>query len=114
MKMRIVVSFAAAALVAGASAVTPTFAATSSGSAPTALTKTQAQTIWNDLHGHAITVTPRPEISAQVGAKVPRTILLMGMPAKVAQAVPPIKSDSYTASHGKLLLVDPTSRKIVA
>ncbi len=113
MGMRIAFSLTAAVLAAGATTLAPSFAATSSSTPPVTLTKAQRQTLWKELHGHAVTVTPSPQFAEQVGAKVPNTIPLMGMPAMAGKGVPAVKTDKYTAASGKLLIVSPKARTIV-
>ena len=77
------------------------------------LTKTQEHTIWQDVSKQKFAAKAPAGFNPKVGAKVPSTVPLMGMPSKAAQAVPTIKSDDYTTAHGKLLIVNPTSRQIV-
>ena len=115
MKTHTTIAIAAAALMAGAMAATPSSAAINSGSAPSAitLTKVQSKAAWKDLHSKAITVTPRPKFAANVGVTVPSTVPLMGMSSKAAHTVPKLKSYDYTMARGKLLIVNPKSRKIV-
>lgn len=114
MKTRIAIAVAATALMAGATAIAPSLASANPNSTAAAITLTNAQreTLWKDLNGHAVTVTPLPHFAAKAGAKVPSAVPLMGMPSKAAQAVPTLKSDDYTTANGKLLIVNPTSRKI--
>ena len=118
MNTRTAIALAAAALLAGATAA-PSLAATSSSAAkpnPSAagltLSKAQRKTAWNDLHGAAVTATPSAKYADKVGAKVPRTVPLMGMSSKAKQAVPKLKSYDFTMAQGKLLIVNPKSRKI--
>lgn len=104
----------AAALIAWASGA-PTFAATPPNSGPPAapFSTAQSETLWQDLNSHAITVTPSPQFAERVGAQVPSSVPLMAMPAKIAEVAPAIKADDYTSTKGKLLIVQPASRKIV-
>ncbi|MGA7975103.1 MAG: hypothetical protein WCA36_20090 [Pseudolabrys sp.] len=123
MNTKTAIAFAAAALLAGVTASAPSLAAThstmtkSSKSNPAAhglmLTKAQRKTAWNDLHGKAITQTPAAKFADKDGVKVPRSVAMMQMSSKAAHAVPALKPYDFTVAKGKLLIVNPKSRKIV-
>lgn len=116
MKTQNAIALVAAALMAAAAAGTPTLAATPSASATSviALTKAQQKTAWKDLNGHAITMTPGVKFAAKLGTKIPSSVPIMQMSSKAAHAVPKLKSYDYTMAKGKLLIVNPKSRKVVA
>ena len=116
------IALVAAALMAGATASAPCLAATHSAMAKSSkmrstapaliLTKPQRKTAWKDLHSAAITVTPSAKFAARVGVKVPRSVPMMQMSSVAADAVPKLKSYDFTVAKGKLLIVNPNSRKI--
>jgi hypothetical protein len=122
MNTKTAIAFAAAALLAGVTASAPSLAATHSTMTKSSksssavhglmLTKAQRKTAWNDLHGKAVTGTPAAKFADKIGVKVPRSVPMMGMVSKVANAVPKLKSYDFTMAKGKLLIVNPKSRKI--
>lgn len=123
MDTRTVIALAATALLAGVATSAPSLAATQSTMAKSPksssaahglmLTKAQRKTAWNDLHGKAITATPAAKFADKDGVKVPRSVPMMQMSSKAAHAVPALKSYDFTVAKGKLLIVNPMSRKIV-
>jgi len=118
------IALAAAALMASTTAPSLCLAATHStmakpsnmSSTTSALTLTRAQrkTAWKDLHSTAITVTPPAKFAARVGVKVPGSVPMMQMSSAAEDAVPNLKAYDFTVTKGKLLIVNPKSRKIAA
>ena len=116
------IALAAAVLLIGATAAAPSMAATHSTMAKSSkmssaihaltLTKAQRKTAWKDLHSAAIMETPPAKFADRVGVKVPRSVPMMQILSKAAHAVPALKSYDFTVAKGKLLIVNPKSRKI--
>ena len=118
------IALAAAVVMAAATAATPSLAAKHSTKAKSSelssvthalmLTNAQRKTAWKDLHSAAITETPSAKFATRVGVKVPGSVPMMSMSSKAAHAVPALKPYDFTVAKGKLLIVKPKSRKIVA
>lgn len=75
-------------------------------------TKPQRQAVWKDLHGQAINQTTQ-YFKMRIGALVPKTLKLEPVPNKVASAIPKLKHFDFAMAHNKLLIVNPTDKKIV-
>ena len=86
----------------------------SSATSALTLTKAQRKTAWKDLHSAAIAVTPPAKFVAKIGVKVPGSVPMMQMSSAAADAVPKLKAYDFTVAKGKLLIVNPKSRKIAA
>ena len=82
------------------------------------ITKDQLQTVRNALSTKSDAVGSRAlDGFAQIGAIVPTAIALEGMqpvPADLAQQIPSLAATSYVISEGKILLVNPRTRVVVA
>ncbi len=77
------------------------------------LTSTQQKTVWNDLHGQATEQKAPAGFNATVGAIVPSTVQIEPVPSKAATSVPALKSFDFAMVNGKLLIVNPSDKKIV-
>ena len=77
------------------------------------LTSTQLKTAWNDLHGQATEQKAPSGFNATVGAVVPSTVKIEPVPSKAVSAVPALKSFDFAMVNGKLLIVNPSNKKIV-
>jgi hypothetical protein len=77
------------------------------------LTSAQQKTVWNDLHGQATEQKAPSGFNATVGAIVPSTLKTEPVPSKAATSVPALKSFNFAMVDGKLLIVNPSDKKIV-
>src|SRR6516162_4273564 len=120
MRKHISVALAAGLLMAGVSAasaagMSQSNSTTMSQPASDTLTLTSAQqkTVWNDLHGQATEQKAPSGFNATVGAIIPSTVKNEPVPSKAATSVPALKSFNFAMVNGKLLIVNPSDKKIV-
>ena len=119
MKTRTVIALTAVALlsgVAGASAAgmshpqsQPMMASKTSDTL--SLTSQQRKTAWNDLSQTTKQKLPSG-FNATVGAVVPGTFKIEPVPSKTAKDVPALKAYDFALVQGKVLIVNPSDRKI--
>jgi hypothetical protein len=77
------------------------------------LTTTELKAAWNALHGQATEQKAASGFNAIVGAVVPSTVKIAPVPSKAASDVPVLKSFDFAMVNGKLLIVNPSDKKIV-
>jgi hypothetical protein len=77
------------------------------------LTRSQQRTAWRDLGQHAAGQSAPSSFAASVGATIPGDISLRSVPAKVAARVSSLKPYDYALLQGKLLIVNPSDKKVV-
>jgi hypothetical protein len=77
------------------------------------LTRAQERTAWRDISREATSQKMPQNFAASVGTTVPADISLQSVPAKVATHVAALKPYDYALLHGKLLIVNPTDKKVV-
>jgi hypothetical protein len=77
------------------------------------LTAAQRAEIWQRLGKQQGTNAP-PGFQPTVGATVPATMQLKTLPSSVLSQVPQIQSYHYAMLQSQLLIVDPTTKKIVS
>jgi len=121
MKIKTSIALAAAAMLSCATvAAAAGMSHSSSGSAMMAgqasdtlnLTNTQRKTAWNDLKPGATKQTMPHGYTATVGAAVPTSFKLEPIPSKTAQAIPSLRPYDFAMTGGKLLIVNPSDKKI--
>ncbi len=128
MRNKPVLGLAAALLLAGTAAASAAGASTStshmtnpaastSGIANPArdtlnLSSTQQKSVWQDLSAQATDQSAPSGFQPMVGAVVPSTIKVEPMPSKVATDIPSLKSYDFAKVHGKLLIVNPSDKKV--
>lgn len=76
------------------------------------LTTDQQKSAWNDLKGQAAHQTAPSGFQATVGAVVPSTIKIEPVPSKTATDVPKLKPYDFAMVQGKLLIVNPSDKKV--
>ena len=124
MRKHISVALAAGLLMAGVSAAsaagmsqsnsTPNSTTMAQPASDTlSLTSAQQKTVWNDLHGQATEQKAPSGFNATIGAIVPSTVKTEPVPSKAATSVPALKSFNFAMVDGKLLIVNPSDKKIV-
>jgi hypothetical protein len=81
---------------------------------PVNLRQQQKQSIQQQLSSKSAQAVPAG-FTAQVGAKVPQSVILHPLPTKSASNINSVKSDDYAKlKNNKILIVNPTNRKVVA
>ena len=78
------------------------------------LTIKQQNTAWNDLRSHAAEQKAPSGFHAFVGSTVPSTVKIEQIPGKAASNVPSLKPYDFAMIRGKLLIVNPSDRKVAA
>jgi Protein of unknown function (DUF1236) len=117
MKTKTSIALAAAVLLSGAAAVSaaPMSHSTMGRTASDTITMSSAQrkTAWNDLNREAAKQMLPSGFNATVGSVVPTTFTIKPVPGKVAKAIPSLKPYDFAVVPGKLLIVNPSDKKIV-
>jgi len=108
------IALAAAALLAG---VTAAAAAASSHSGMPAtdslsLTAAQQKTAWNDLNKQQSSQKAPAGFNAAQGSAVPKSLTISAVTTKAARDVNALRPYDFAMVQGKLLIVNPTDRKI--
>jgi len=118
MKTQTAIALAAAALLSGVTAVSAADIPSShSGMAVKAsdtlsLDVTQQKTAWNDLNKQASNQNAPSGFEATTGAVVPSGIKISAVPGTAARAVPSLRPYDFAMVHGKLLIVNPSDKKV--
>jgi Protein of unknown function (DUF1236) len=77
------------------------------------LTRRQERTAWRDISKEATSQAAPQKFAASVGTTVPADISIQSVPANVATHISVLKPYDYALLHGKLLIVNPTDKKVV-
>ncbi|MGA7804352.1 DUF1236 domain-containing protein [Bradyrhizobium sp.] len=77
-----------------------------------ALSGNQQQTIAKDVSRHASNQTAPQGFNAQVGEAVPSSISTYPLPRQAARDVPAVRPYRYAMTQDKVLIVNPSDRKI--
>ena len=113
MKKQTSIALAAAALLAGSMAAS---AATMSNPAKTDdtlnLTSNQQKTAWHDLYMPSLNQKAPAGFHATIGAVVPSSVTTAPVPRKAASDVPSLKPYDFAKLQRKLLIVNPSDKKI--
>ena len=81
---------------------------------PLNLTQQQKQTIEQQLSAKKAQAVPA-SFTAEVGAKVPQSVILHPLPQKVGSKIKQAKNDDYAKLKNKeILITSPTNRQVVA
>jgi Protein of unknown function (DUF1236) len=115
------ITLAAAVLLAGVSAASAATMQSPSSNATMSrqpsdtlnLTIKQRNVAWNDLHGQTEQKAPL-SFHATTGATVPSSIKLQPVPSKLASAVSSLKPYDFAMIRGKLVIVNPSDKKVAA
>jgi hypothetical protein len=118
MRRRISVTFAAGLLIAGFSTASaagmkqlnPTISRQASDTLN--LTSTQQQAAWKDLYMGSLNQTSS-NFNAKPGAVLPSGIVTAPVTTKATGDVPALKPFEFAMVNGKLLIVNPSDKKIV-
>jgi len=76
------------------------------------LSDAQRKTAWQDLYMDSLNQNTPPGFDVVVGATVPNTIVIAPVTAQAGSDVPALKPYSFAMVQKKLLIVNPSSRKI--
>jgi len=111
MKQPTALALGAALLICGVTA------ASAAGMAPKAsdtlnLTSTQQKTAWNDINKTATNQSAPSGFTAMKGETVPSTLKIERMPRTAVSAVPALRPYDFAIVSGKLLIVNPSDKKI--
>jgi hypothetical protein len=77
------------------------------------LNSAQRKEIWQTVSNQATKGTPPGGFVAKVGEAVPNTVKLQSFPSVLSSQVPAVKSYEYAMLQNELLIVDPSSKKVV-
>jgi len=77
------------------------------------LTNAQQKEIWQSVNKQNMKDTTPAGFRPTVGAVVPSSIKLHALPGDATRQVPAVKSYDYAMLQNDVLLIDPTSKKIV-
>ena len=77
------------------------------------LTGAQHQEILQGTSPQAVKESPPAGFKAEIGKVVPSSIKLQPMPKQVSEQVPAVKSFDFAMLQDQLLIVDPTSKKVI-
>jgi hypothetical protein len=111
MKKQTTLALAAAVLLSGA------VAASAESVKPMAhdtlnLTTKQQQTAWNDINKTASNQSAPANFDATAGAALPSSLKINAVPSKAARDVPALRPYDFAMVQGKLLIVNPSDKKI--
>jgi len=87
---------------------------TQSANAALTLSDAQRKTALQDLYMDSLNQDTPPGFDAVVGAKVPNTIVIAPVTAQAGSDVPALKPYSFAMVQRKLVIVNPSDRKIVS
>jgi len=85
----------------------------SSQATPLQLSAKQKTEIFQTVTKEKVKSPPPANMALSIGAQVPASIELYPLPANVVSQVPATKSYKYTVAQNQVVLVDPTTMKIV-
>lgn len=77
------------------------------------LTTAQQKLAWKDVEPSAAAQKAPAAFTPRVGATLPRDVALKPVPAKLARQVSTLKPYDYAMLKHELLIVDPSSKKVV-
>ncbi len=76
------------------------------------LSDAQQKTAWQDLYMDSLNQTTPPGFDLVVGATVPNTIVIAPVTAQAGSDIPALKPYSFAMVQKKLVIVNPSNRKI--
>jgi len=78
------------------------------------LTNAQQMTAWKDIYMPSLNQKAPSGFDAVVGAVVPNGVAIAPVPNKAATAVPALRPYDFAMTEGKLVIVNPSDKKIAA
>ena len=113
MKTQITIALAAAALLSGATAASAAMTPhATKASDKLSLSSRQQKTAWNDIYMKSMYETVPSGFNPVVGAVVPESVTIVPVPPKAASAVPTLKPYDFAQLQNKLVIVNPSDKKI--
>ena len=85
---------------------------TAAASDTLSLSGDQQKSIWKDISSHATNETAPSGFNAAVGTQVPKNLSTHPMPRQAARDVPAAKPYRYAMTQDKVVIVNPSDRKI--
>ena len=76
------------------------------------LNATQQKRAWNDINTRASNQDAPAGFDAAAGAVLPGALKIRAVPNKVARDVPALRPYDFALVQGKLLIVNPTDKKV--
>jgi hypothetical protein len=76
------------------------------------LSATQQKTAWNDINKQASNQTAPADFNATPGVVVPSALKISSVPSRAARDVPSLRPYDFAMVQGKLLIVNPSDKKI--
>jgi hypothetical protein len=76
------------------------------------LSSAQQKSIWKDISRHAANQNAPSDFNAAVGAAIPDGVNTYPLPRRAARDVPAVKPYRYAMLQDKLLIVNPSDKKI--
>jgi|HubBroStandDraft_3_1064219.scaffolds.fasta_scaffold215947_1 hypothetical protein len=76
------------------------------------LTSTQQKTAWKDLYMPSLNQKAPSGFSPTVGSVIPDSVTAAAVPSKAARSVPSLQPYDFVMVQGKLLIVNPSDKKI--
>ena len=113
MKKQTSIALAAAVLLSGVTAASAAMMANSaSASDALHLSKSQQRIAWRDLTTPPLNQQAPAGFSPTVGAVVPSSVTMAPVPKKAASDVPALKPYDFAMLQKKLVIVNPSDKKI--
>jgi hypothetical protein len=76
------------------------------------LSATQQKAAWNDINKTASNQTAPSGFTAMKGQTVPKTLKIERVPRQAARDVPALQAYDFAKVSGKLLIVNPSDKKV--
>jgi ABC-type transport system substrate-binding protein len=111
MKTSTTIALAAAVLLSGAT-VASAASMQPKASDKLNLSSTQQKTAWRDLYMKSMNQTVPSGFNPTIGAVVPNSVTTAPVPTKAASAVPALRPYDFAQLKNKLVIVNPTDKKI--
>jgi len=116
-KILVPMALAASVALAGISAASAMDSASksttgSSQSDTLNLSSSQQKTLWNDISANAAKQQAPSSFNATIGEALPSSLTSHALPSKAATDVPAAKDYQYVMMQNKLLLVNPSDKRV--
>jgi hypothetical protein len=114
MKTQTAIALAAAVLLSGATAASAATTMAPKASDMLDLSAAQQKTAWNDINKTATDQTAPASFTAMKGQTVPSALKIEQVPRQAVRDVPALGAYDFAKVSGKLLIVNPTDKKVAA
>jgi hypothetical protein len=112
MKTHTAIALAAAVLLSGATAASAATTMAPKASDMLNLSATQQKTAWKDINKAATDQTAPSSFTAMKGQTVPSALKIEQVPRQAARDVPALGAYDFAKVSGKLLIVNPSDKKV--